>query len=79
MTDNKPNILNDALILQEMLYKSEQNPVYVWEAIARASLTEGALPTWVLDYLAQLRVVNIQSHLVTSCTRAVNPPIRPSY
>ena len=56
MTDNKPNILNDALILQEMLYRSEQNPVYVWEAIVQASLMGGALPTWVLDYLAQASI-----------------------
>lgn len=56
VTDNKPKLLNDALILQEMLYRSEQNPVYVLEAIAQASLTESALPTWVLDYLAQVSV-----------------------
>ena len=60
MTDHEQKTHNDAFVLLEMLHKSEQNPVYVWEAIARASLGAAhsvsaiSLPAWVLDYLAQV-------------------------
>jgi len=56
MADNKPGKSPDDLILLEMLYKSEQNPVYVWEAIANAQLFSISLPEWVLDYLAQASI-----------------------
>lgn len=56
MTDNADKSDGSEFIINEMLYKSEHNPYYVWEAIAKAKILGLPFPKWVHDYLAKAAI-----------------------